>query len=266
MNFIELCCGMGSVSLRLLNAPKPPISRFGNKTGYADAILYEMGLTGTVPERTILIDSDKDLLCTLNSLIYSDSAIEVANEIESLSKEPPRKLWEDMRAGHRRVLQATRWLLSSAGSRGGTGGFKGAHKLRPNVDGFIPSRISLAKRIREFANFRFRSTYAFMYDVRNTDDFWAISTLNDMHVYIDPPYQATTGYGKNRLQRDELRKVACYWASLPKVKTVCVSENEPLDFGHGWRHVDITNRRIGQCRTMSKKLSEWLTIFQGKSS
>ena len=44
--FIELCAGTAALSLRLQGGPKakPPVSRMGAKTGYADAILAVLGL------------------------------------------------------------------------------------------------------------------------------------------------------------------------------------------------------------------------------
>ena len=45
--FVELCAGTAAVSLRLARArARPPVSRMGAKTGYADALL---GLAGLRP-------------------------------------------------------------------------------------------------------------------------------------------------------------------------------------------------------------------------
>jgi hypothetical protein len=43
--FVELCAGTAALSLRLhKEQAKPPVSRMGSKTGYANTILHELGL------------------------------------------------------------------------------------------------------------------------------------------------------------------------------------------------------------------------------
>jgi hypothetical protein len=43
--FVELCAGTAALSLRLhKEGAKPPVSRMGSKTGYANTILHQMGL------------------------------------------------------------------------------------------------------------------------------------------------------------------------------------------------------------------------------
>ena len=43
--FVELCAGTAALSLRLARrGAKPPVSRMGAKTGYADVILELLGL------------------------------------------------------------------------------------------------------------------------------------------------------------------------------------------------------------------------------
>ena len=53
--FVELCAGTAALSLRLhARGARPPVSRMGAKTGYADAILRVLGLApGTPPERPV---------------------------------------------------------------------------------------------------------------------------------------------------------------------------------------------------------------------
>jgi len=77
-------------------------------------------------------------------------------------------------------------------------------------------------------------------------------------VYIDPPYQGTTGYADD-LPRAQVLALAQRWAEAGAL--VCVSEAEPLAL-EGWHHVEITDCRVGQKRTFSKQKREWLTLSQ----
>jgi 16S rRNA G966 N2-methylase RsmD len=77
-------------------------------------------------------------------------------------------------------------------------------------------------------------------------------------VYIDPPYQNTTGYAHD-LPRAEVERLALAWAEAGA--TVAISEAEPIALP-GWEHVEITGERKGQKRTFSRQQSEWLTIWR----
>lgn len=75
-------------------------------------------------------------------------------------------------------------------------------------------------------------------------------------VYIDPPYQHTTGYAHD-LPRADVITIAERWNAAGAV--VCVSEAEPVELP-GWYSIEITDERVGQSRTFSKQKSEWLTM------
>lgn len=74
-------------------------------------------------------------------------------------------------------------------------------------------------------------------------------------VYMDPPYQKTTGYA-NDCDRATVLDLARRWDSAGA--TVLISEAEPLDLP-GWRHVEITGERRGQKRTFGGT-HEWVTM------
>jgi 16S rRNA G966 N2-methylase RsmD len=80
-------------------------------------------------------------------------------------------------------------------------------------------------------------------------------------VYIDPPYQDTTGYAHD-LPRAEVERLALAWAEAGA--TVAISEAEPIALP-GWEHVQIDGLRRGQKRTFSKQQAEWLTIWRGET-
>lgn len=78
-------------------------------------------------------------------------------------------------------------------------------------------------------------------------------------VYMDPPYQGTTGYGHD-LPRVEVVALARRWAAAGA--TVAISEAEPIPqlVGEGWRAVRIDGERVGQKRTFSRQQAEWVTM------
>ena len=76
-------------------------------------------------------------------------------------------------------------------------------------------------------------------------------------VYIDPPYQGTTGYAHS-FDRPAVLAVARRWHEAGA--TVCISEAEPLHLGAEWHHAEITDARRGQRRTFSRQQREWLTL------
>jgi hypothetical protein len=74
-------------------------------------------------------------------------------------------------------------------------------------------------------------------------------------VYIDPPYQDTTGYG-HAFPRAEVLEVAERWRAAGCIVAVSEACAIPLD---GWRALQLP-RRKGARRTWSKQQEEWLTI------
>lgn len=99
--FCEFPAGLASVSLRLHGGSKcrPPISRMGNKAGYAEAILWTMGLTaGKSAGAYVWAEADDDVRALLQA--YPDPAmlLRIAEIIRGWAGEEPRALWEKLRA------------------------------------------------------------------------------------------------------------------------------------------------------------------------
>ena len=99
--FCEFPAGLASVSLRLHGGSKcrPPISRIGNKAGYAEAILWTMGLTaGKSAGAYVWAEADDDVRALLQA--YPDPAmlLRIAEIIRGWADEDPRALWERLRA------------------------------------------------------------------------------------------------------------------------------------------------------------------------
>ena len=183
-DLIEMCAGTAAVALAAMAAPGFPASRRGSKRGWTAPILSALGVVVPV-ERVLLVEIDP-ALCDLYVQLFS-APHRLADEIESRAFTDAREEWARARAGS----GAADVLLTIAGSRGGTrdGGFKGLHKLRASVDGFTPTRASLAARVREFAGFQGRV------DVLCADASLVLpSAYQGTAVYIDPPYVGRRGY------------------------------------------------------------------------
>ena len=97
---VELCAGTAALSLRLERAgARPPVSRMGAKTGYADCILALAGLEpGAKAEHYVFCEPDEGVRLLLHAYRDADLAREAARIIRSWAEEEPRALWERLRA------------------------------------------------------------------------------------------------------------------------------------------------------------------------
>jgi hypothetical protein len=259
--FVELCAGTAALSLRLQQRKaRPPVSRKGVKTGYADAILRVLGLRpGQRAERYLWCEPDAG--CRLLLAAYRDRALALAAAeiIRSWADEEPRALWERLRAEGPPVCppadsrEVARWVVDccwSIGNDAGQGGFKSS-----NATGqwFAPQTC---------AKFSGRVKVTPTLPATIADDARPIEpgTLPPgTVVYADVPYQGTTGYA-HLFPREEWLPVVRRWAEAGAV--VCISEAEPIPelVADGWHAVEITRARVGQRRTFSKQQAEWLTL------
>jgi len=99
--FVELCAGLASLSLVLQGGryARPPVSRMGNKHGYALPILHVMGLSaGQGAERFLWCEPDPGCRALLHAYTDREVMQEAARIIRSWKDEEPRALWERLRA------------------------------------------------------------------------------------------------------------------------------------------------------------------------
>jgi hypothetical protein len=117
---VELCAGTAALSLRLhRDGAKPPVSRLGAKTGYANVILRVLGLVpGQRAERYLWCEPDPGVRLLLEAYRDATLAREAAAIIRGWAAEDPRALWERLRAegpprlpdGGAEAGEVARWL------------------------------------------------------------------------------------------------------------------------------------------------------------
>lgn len=262
-HFVELCAGSAALSMEI-EGIRPVVSYAGSKRGYAQEILQIMQIDkANVTKITVV---DPGLWGVIHRAFVHHTCSEIAVEIEKLETEDPKTLFarlisSSILSGEKKLTMcAAEALCKIAGTYGGKeiGGFKGRHKHRPSVDGYIPSRKSLVDRCKDIA-------YTKNWNVCHSSalDVPAINDCERTVAYIDPPYTASSGQYIHQLSRNEVMKIGRLWAK--QGADVYISENEPLHelIDEGWRSRLLQNR-IGQIRKDSRVTLEWVTYKTNK--
>jgi hypothetical protein len=229
----------------------------GAKTGYADVILRCMGLRpGQGADRYLWCEPDAGVRLLLHAYRDRELATAAADIIRGWADEEPRALWERLRAEGPAVCppvdarEVARWQVVV--------GSMWVHKQdgRP-LSGWAwcddkPKPPEHAERLATLATLP--ATIAD--DARKVDP---PELEAGVVVYIDPPYQNTTGYA-HLFPRSEWLPVVRRWQAAGAL--VVVSEAEPIAelVADGWHAVEIGGERRGQKRTFSKQQTEWLTL------
>jgi len=203
----------------------------------------------------------------LNSVITSMNTLATLSSVEFFKSIPKRILL----CTEASDLDCALRLFKLAGTFKGAefGGFKGKHKHRPNVDGFIPSRKSIIQRCADLRDIA-ASWKIYHNDAKSVpipEDMIEMQTI----CYIDPPYVGTENVYLNKLSRKDVIEIALLWSA--KGASVMISEAEPIEELRvlGWEVVNISDVRVGQARKNSKINSEFITYLlatppsQGKS-
>lgn len=261
--FIELCAGTAAVSLRLHGGEhaRPPVSRMGAKTGYANAILRVLGLRPgqgyTDGTRYVWCEPDAGVRLLLEAYRDRELALAAAEIIRSWKDEDPRQLWERLRAegapkgttAREVARQSWLWIRSVA--------FKG-----PDA-GYMPGDAEDGSgrwvNTPEGVARKWDATSTLPATIRPDAREVEPPMSREVVAYIDPSYAGTTGYAHD-LGRAAVVDLARRWDEAGA--TVCISEAEPIPelVADGWYAVEITNERKGQRRTFSKQQREWLTL------
>lgn len=231
--FVELCAGTASVSLRLHDAMrKPPVSRQGGKQNYADATLRALGLTpGQQAFRYVWSEPDAGARLLLNSYAEPRLWPAAADVLAVWQAEPPRALWEALRAEEEPVVATPRALarhvLLEGWSMWGTM-YRGPGASKTGTVGVTLSGLIARMQVQHHA------LSAVVYaDARE------VPVQGGAVVYVDPPYVGTNGYAHD-LPRTEVVQLALRWAAAGS--TVAVAEAEPLPelIAAGWHAQELT--------------------------
>ena len=230
--YIELCAGSFAVGLRLLGGPnaKPPVSYMGSKVGYGAAILAALGLRpGQGADRVVLVEPG-----------------------------PWAKIWSVLTTptGCAQVAEILRsWIPCPlhCGGKGdcedcnGTGRWA-TKRLWDHLKA-IEYPETAASRPQEGRPWVISQS---AYDIDPKD---VCGDPSGCVVYIDPPYEGTTGY-QNDLPRSEVIEIAKRWDTFGA--TVAISEAAKIEIP-GWQHVDVAHARRGTKRSFGDT-EEWLTM------
>jgi len=265
--FVELCAGTAALSLRLHRRhARPPVSRMGAKTGYADAILRVLGLRpGQGAAHYLWCEPDPGVRLLLEAYRDPDLAQEAAAIIRGWADEEPRALWERLRAeGPPRGVDAgevARWARLTTANRlipatwvDGQWRNTGDGGSTFGGDEFCTPAVDLAEKFEASVGDRPATVHADARGIEPGPDL-PPGTV----AYMDPPYVGTTGYGHDLL-RSEVVALARRWSAAGAM--VAISEAEPIGdlVAEGWHAVRIDGERKGQARTFSKQKDEWLTL------
>lgn len=194
--YVDLCCGSGAVSIALVNRGVPP----------SDITMVDASDWGAFWEQIATGSLDLDLF---EDMVYNvpTNPEHIKLHLEELSKET----WDDT---DEIIDIIPTWLLLQAGSFGGkhiwseNGRFKNASfrsywkptsnsKRRSPVKPMMPMPRSLLDNVRSCVS-DMASVKAVHGRVEDFDwDYYDINVRSKENVviYIDPPYENTTGYG-----------------------------------------------------------------------
>ena len=262
--FVELCAGTAALSLRLHHPrARPPVSRMGAKTGYADVILRVLGLRpgqGSA-DRTHYLWAEPDDGVRLLLEAYRDRELSLAAAeiIRSWKDEDPKELWLRLRdEGPVKgpavdAREVARWAFVRANRAPHADVWKTVPKAA--VACGVEANLSIPGLLSRFVD-------APTLPATITDDARKVEPPQlpaGTVAYMDPPYLGTTGYSHS-LGRGAVLELARKWEAAGAL--VCISEAEPIHalVEDGWFVVEITGERKGQKRTFSKQQREFLTL------
>lgn len=263
--FVEICAGSAAVSLHAVGLT-PFLGYCGSKKRYADAILHYGRLTANEISEVHL--NDPGLWGVVWSVLCAEQQLDVSKIITKNSTTESRVCYAKMKriTSSKTCMPdaktAAASLMVLAGTFGGkeVGGFKGLHKNRPNVDGFIPNRTNLAARINQF---HLPSKIIWKASSHNAPDLdiptIRQSALERIVVFIDPPYMGSESVYENKLSRKEVIELAYKW--WQNGADVIVSESTLIKELKEWTVFDLTHHgTITQVRKNSKSQTELLHV------
>lgn len=275
--FCEPFCGTAAVTLRLLGGERAvsPVTYMGAKRRYAGAILAAMGLRSGQGADAVILNDAGPWARAWQILSMPGAALRVADGIVRMAGDGAG-LFEQLRAAGQ-PADPIEWVasflaLQGAGALGipvqacadGTWKTSGyAHVSKSGISRGFMERLRpklLADRVACLDRIRWPRTEIYCTDALRLD---AVA-LRASHVYADPPYAGTKGYGAEKMAQEDLAALAHRFAATGAV--VAVSEGRPLEWP-GWHAVDLTPcGSHGQVRAFTKSREEHMVINRQPSA
>jgi hypothetical protein len=212
------------------------VSRRGSKRGYARAILSEFrerGLPDGRPSRVLIADADPLIVAGLRDLVAGAPKALPAAERVANDPRDPREVWKEIDAAVANDPESLFWLWLAGRHPGIGGGWRGVHAISA-PDGFSPRRTSVLRRISKLSALDWTGVEV---QCARLDD---LDPSEFDAVYVDPPYQDTTGYD-SELSDGEVDRFLDRCPAL-----TAVSEASEITDRLDW--IDITTTRVGQNR------------------
>jgi hypothetical protein len=259
---VEGCAGMAAVSWAAFDMT-PPVKYQGGKRGYAADILRHLRIWR--PERIVLVEADPWVAAALR-VCWDAEARATAREVYAVAARDDeagqRVRWERLRLAMREGRMAPTdpdagiwWLWM----RPRTVPFRVPHEAvagdwnrnNPGGGSWALDAPSAALGLM-LPNVRVEVVCA---------PIQTIDPVAGAVLYLDPPYQGTTGYAVEAgLDRAAVEAVARRWVAAGA--TVGISETEAVEAGPGARREVLTKR--GKCRNLGGT-AEVLTVYGGLS-
>lgn len=273
MTFYDVCCGSAAVSLTHMYGSKLSLCRYwGSKLHFSEDTLRHMSVPPT--SRYVLADAGYSVVA-MRSL--RERATEVLRWLASWRSEDPEVLWRVLSSttpGRDEVFDAATWLVLQAGAalgkqvflRDGRWVTAGQSRLSPSAvkKGFKAafSMEMLFRNVATVAGVLEQNDVAFLHGPVGGLDL--VVAPGDV-VYLDPPYNETTGYNHS-FSRDEVVRFSLDAAA--RGGKVFVAEKEPVRelLLVGWRQVPVSGNHwsYSSPHKKSNKL-EFMTFNGGLS-
>ena len=264
MIWVEPCAGSLAVGLRLLGVPRSLVGWQGGKSKYADAIMRTLGVERAaevwcadvspwVPcwealSRAGVAHEAADLCERWWSGVRTTADARAVWDVAAVSVREAPEVWG--------AVEVASWVVRVMGSvmtSSGTGS-KWMRETEPRAHpcGQVDMKGSTAGHVLAS---RLRTLPPTGLPLRAWHGAASIPPVGGAVVYLDPPYQGTTGYQPGDLDRDGVLTLVESWRSAGSV--VAVSETEPLPGGVA---VDLGAMipRPGRRGTLTP---EWLTVY-----
>lgn len=282
---VEAPAGLAAFSLYVHGGKhcRPPISRMGNKAGFSHALAALADIQpGEGAGAYVWAEADADVRALLR--VYPDAAalLRIAEIIRGWKDEEPRTLWERLRAERRArgrtpeagvvaLKSVAEWsILATWAYRKGepdsgfNPGVATGTPVSQTSHGANPRNAGLEAELWRSAVGASRWPPVAVLAALPTADALAglLGTPGDLDgvlVYMDPPYENTTGYAAD-LPRPEVVAHALDYARCGA--RVMVSEAVAVEelVALGWEATDIAHARRGQKRTFARVASEFVTL------